>query len=76
MQKPIDLVVEDTKDSVYKVLNNSGLPISAISMIVREINTNVETQYSNQLNRLRSEYQLELANELQQSQNDIAKETI
>lgn len=67
MQKPIDLIIEDTKELVYSTINNSGLPLSIINMIVKEVYSNIESQYPSHINRLRDEYQLQLNYEAQQS---------
>lgn len=76
MEKPVDLIVEDTKELIYSTLNNSGLPLSVINMIVKEVYSSVELQYSNHINRLRSEYQIQLDYEAQQNQPDQNNEIV
>ena len=55
-KKSFDLIVEDTKESVIKVLNESTLPITVISMILKEINNIVDKDVSYSLQRQREEY--------------------
>lgn len=43
--KPFDLTVEDLKASIYNDLNTSGLPMSVLSLVIKEINKEVNEQY-------------------------------
>ena len=55
-QKSFDLRVRDCKEEVISSLNNSGLPISVLAMIVRELNETVATQYINTIQKAEAEY--------------------
>lgn len=41
MEKPVSIVIEETKGALVNVLNTSGLPISVLKLIVNELNTDV-----------------------------------
>jgi heme exporter protein D len=55
MNKPIGLMIYDTKQGLIDVLNNSGLPVSVLSMIMNEVNSLVREQERVQLNQLREQ---------------------
>lgn len=41
MEKPVSIVIEETKGALVNVLNTSGLPISVLKLIVNELSTDV-----------------------------------
>lgn len=42
MEKPITLVIQETRNHIVEVANNSNLPIWVISQIMKEIATQAE----------------------------------
>ena len=43
-EKPIDLVIAETRIKLQEVLNESGLPVTVLAMILREIASMVSQQ--------------------------------
>lgn len=66
MDKPISIIVEDTKKSLADVLNTSGLPLSVIKMIVNTLNNEVNELAVNEYKR-----DLELYNKKQEEETKI-----
>ena len=42
--KPFDLIVEETRRKLWEVLNESGLPVTVLAMILREMASMVSQQ--------------------------------
>lgn len=55
MEKHFDLKVEDCREQLFNVLNNAGLPMSAINMLVNELQNTVSQQYTTHLVNLRAQ---------------------
>ena len=55
MEKHFDLKVEDCREQLFNVLNNSGLPMSVISMVVNDLQSTVNSQYMRNLESLRAQ---------------------
>lgn len=51
MQRDINLIIEETKLNIVKTINKSGLPISVIYYIMRDIMTETSEEYQRQINR-------------------------
>lgn len=51
MQRDINLIIEETKINIVKTINESGLPISVIYYIMRDIMTETSEEYQRQINR-------------------------
>lgn len=62
-QKSFDLIVSDCKKDIIDVINSSGLPISVIAMIVKEVNDVVVAQNNNTIKAAREAYEEELRKE-------------
>lgn len=54
--KPFDLVMVDTRDDVIKMLNESGLPITAMSIIIKDVSKIIDAELSITLKKQREEY--------------------
>lgn len=63
VQKSFDLIVSDCKKDIIGVINSSGLPISVIAMIVKEVNDVVVAQNNNTIKAAREAYEEELRKE-------------
>lgn len=50
--KPFDLMVEDLKANLYNTVNSSGLPMSVITLVLNEVNKDVNNQYVNHVKTL------------------------
>jgi hypothetical protein len=68
--KGFNLMIDDVKRDIANAINQSGLPISIIEMIVMDIANEISTVSKNTLNRERKEYEDKLEQErLQQEQS-------
>lgn len=56
MEKPISITIEEIKSSLINVLNNSGLPISIIKLIVNDLCTDVNNAAATNLRQEIDEY--------------------
>lgn len=63
MEKPIELVIEDFKGEIYRVLENSNLPIMLINMIFNEIHQEINLSNNNNLNMIKEQYYTALQEE-------------
>ena len=56
MERSIDIILDDLKNSIVGTLNNSGLPLSIIAMALNEINTGIQLQSKNALEVSKQNY--------------------
>lgn len=58
MDKPISIVIEETKGALANIVNTSGLPISVIKLIFNELNQEVnkvaDTKLSQDINKFKA----------------------
>lgn len=58
MDKPISIVIEETKGALANIVNTSGLPISVIKLIFNELNQEVnkvaDTKLSQDINAFKA----------------------
>lgn len=55
--KSIDIVIEETKENVAKVLNESQLPISVLGMLMRELSQQITSQERQIIEQLKQQNQ-------------------
>lgn len=53
MEKHFDLKVEDCKRKIFYAMNESGLPMSVLNMIISEAQREVNSQYLSHIQSLR-----------------------
>ena len=51
MQRDVNLIIEETKQNAIKSLNESGLPVSVIYYIMRDVMTETSEEYQRYINR-------------------------
>lgn len=56
MEKSINIVIEETKQNLANVINNSGLPMGIIELIINDIQSQVINAKNNQLSQEIEEY--------------------
>lgn len=56
MEKSINIVIEETKQNLANVINNSGLPMGIIELIINDIQGQVINAKNNQLSQEIEEY--------------------
>lgn len=52
-ETPYDLITDDTEQSILKLLNNSGLAITTMSLLIDKIKFNLDAQKYNTVAQLR-----------------------
>lgn len=70
----MNLQIEETKNQIINVINNSGLPIGVIYYLFKDINTEVANEYGMALNAER-QMQLQQEAKKQEENNDDVKES-
>lgn len=55
MEKPFSVKLRETRDSILQTLNNSGLPIDVMDMLLGEIRTVVHAQAEQEYIQQRAE---------------------
>jgi uncharacterized membrane protein (DUF106 family) len=73
MEKPISITIEEIKSSLINVLNNSGLPISIIKLIVNDLCTDVNNAAATNLRQEIDEYN-KAVEEAKKSSEEAPKE--
>lgn len=63
MNKPADLIVEETKESIVKIVNKSGLPPFLLEPILKEIYNQVNILKQQELEQSKKQYENSLKNE-------------
>lgn len=63
MNKPADLIVEETKESIVKIVNESGLPPFLLELILKEIYNQVNILKQQELEQSKKQYENSLKNE-------------
>lgn len=69
MEKSFDLAVKETRDKVVKTFNESGLPITVIAMMVRELSAVVNADEQNSILSQQIEYDSKLKEEDENANN-------
>lgn len=54
-KKPIDIIIEETKENVAKALNESQLPVSILGLIMRELSQQITSQERQIIEQLKSQ---------------------
>lgn len=57
MNKPADLIVEETRENLSKVINESGLPPFLIEPIIRDIYNQISFLKQKELENSKKEYE-------------------
>lgn len=62
MEKPFNLIIIETKQNLIKVLNESNLPITVLTMIANELLQTLNAQTNQQLEKEKQDYEKEIKN--------------
>lgn len=54
-QKPVDVMIDETRNKVVRTLNDSGLSIGIMAMMLRELSADVTQQAQAQLQALKQQ---------------------
>jgi DNA-binding transcriptional MerR regulator len=70
VEKSFNLKVVDVKKEIIGILNNSGLPISIIGMIMKEVNSELQIDVNNYLANERQQYEDAVKKEQEKEQEE------
>jgi nitrogen fixation/metabolism regulation signal transduction histidine kinase len=65
IQKPVDLIIRETKENIINAINQSNLPLGVIKLIVDEICGNLANQYNVYIRELEKQYEEQKSKELE-----------
>ena len=63
MNKPANLIVEETKENIVKIINESGLPPFLVEPIIKDLYNQVSILKQQELEKNRQEYENSLKQE-------------
>ena len=72
MEKSINIKIEELKNQLYGVINNSGLPLASVYYLFKDFMTELTEFYNKSVGEEIQKYEEELAKE--QEQEDTANE--
>lgn len=70
MEKPINVIIDDVKNDIYKVLMRDNLPITIYAMLLEQINNDVQRQCKIVLENERKQYENALKENNKQSNKE------
>ena len=73
MNKPISMVINETRISLLKICNESGLPACVLELIVNDLYNDVNRVSENQLNKDKEIY-MQAQKEAQNNENEPVTE--
>lgn len=74
MNKPADLIVEETKEELTKIINKSGLPPFLLEPLIKDIYNQISFLKQKELEKSKKDYQESLKKEEKEAQNE--KDTV
>lgn len=63
MNKPADLIVEETKESIVKIVNESGLPPFLLEPVLKDLYNQISILKQQELEKSKQEYENSLNQE-------------
>lgn len=58
MERDINLVIEDVKAQIIDTINHSGLPISVVYYIMKDVMYDLDANYTNYIEQARKQLQM------------------
>lgn len=74
MNKPADLIVEETKEELTKIINKSGLPPFLLEPLIKDIYNQISFLKQKELEKSKKDYEESLKEEKKEVQHE--KDTI
>lgn len=71
MQQDVNLVMDDFKNELVNLVNNSGLPIGVLYYIIGDLYKTLDSEYYNYINQARKKIMLQSENE--QTSSDVTE---
>lgn len=69
MNKPANLIVEETKENLTKVINESGLPPFLLELIIRDIYNQISFLKQKELEKSKKDYEESLKKDKKEGKN-------
>lgn len=69
MTKPANLIVEETKENLTKVINESGLPPFLLELIIRDIYNQISFLKQKELEKSKKDYEESLKKDKKEGKN-------
>lgn len=69
MNKPISMIISETRISLLKICNESGLPACVLELIMKDLYKDIKRVSENQLNKDKEAY-MQAQKEAQNSENE------
>lgn len=63
VNKPVNLMLEETKEKLSKIINESGLPVFIVELIIRDIYNQVSFLKQKELEKSKKDYEESLKKE-------------
>ena len=60
MNKPVNLILEETKEKLSKTINESGLPAFLIELLIKDIHNQVVFLAQKELDKTKKDYEASL----------------
>jgi hypothetical protein len=57
--KPVDIAIEDLKNDIRNAVNNSGLTIGIIQLVLHDITDKIDMQYRVEFTKLKQQFEKE-----------------
>lgn len=70
IQKPISLMIDDTRTEISEVINHSGLTPTIIELILKELLNEISVLKCTELEEVRKRYDIELAKNTEEIKNN------
>lgn len=69
MTKPANLIIEETKENLVKVINESGLPPFLLELIIRDIYNQISFLKQKELEKSKKDYEESLKKDKKEGKN-------
>ena len=78
MDKPLSLIINETKQNFIKTINNAGLPLALLEMIMKDVYFDLKNASDIQAKKELEEYNIYLVKEKEEKlkENEIDVETV
>lgn len=71
MDKPLSLIINETKQNMVAVINNSGLPLPLLEMLMKDIYIDIKTANDMQLKKDIEQYNNSLTEESKKQETNV-----
>ena len=75
INKPISLIIEESKQTIVNAINNTGLPMTLLEMVMRDLYNEVRQKALYQYESEKNEYERALAEQMKAKETNEIQET-